>query len=104
MQLRRPKASPGSGPHSQGSNVGKPTGSPQWFKEWLEDKGQWVLLTCGDKADLKDRGLTRLEGQKKGDLLVICQKCWQIPAVERHLSYAEYRGIPTAVTPDEPLF
>jgi hypothetical protein len=35
---------------------------------------------------------------------VICERCWQIPAVERHLSYSEYRGIPTAVIPDEPLF
>jgi hypothetical protein len=105
MQLRRPTTSnPGSAPHSPGSFVNKPTGRPDWFKEWIDDKGEWVLLTCGDKADLKDRGQLILQGEKKGDLLVICEKCWQIPAIERHLSYSEYRGIPTAVIPDEPLF
>jgi len=105
MQLRRPTTSnPGSAPHSPGSSVGKPTGRPEWLKDWIADKGRWVLLECGDKADLNDRGQLHLVGEKKGDLLVICERCWQISKVARHLSYKEYRGLPTAVIPDEPLF
>ncbi len=104
MQLRRP-ATPGNAPHSRGSAHGnRPVGFPDWFKEWLEDKGRWVLLKCGHKADLNERGQLYLQGAKRGDILVICEKCWQIPAIERHLTYAEYRGIPTAVIPEEPLF
>lgn len=104
MQFRRPKDNPGSAPHSPGSFAGKPVGFPDWFKEWLDSKGRWVLLKCGHKADLNERGQLYLQGAKRGDILVICEKCWQIPAIERHLSYAEYRGIPTAVIPEEPLF
>jgi len=104
MQLRRPTPNQGSAPHSPGSFVGKPTGKPDWYKEWIADKGRWVLLKCGHKADLNERGQIYLTGDKPGDILVICEKCWQIPAVERHLSYAEYRGIPTAVIPQDPLF
>lgn len=102
MQLRRPSQNPGNAPHSRDSAAFRP--KPSWLREWIADKGRWVELTCGHKADLNERGQLYLEGEKKGDLLVICEQCWQIPAVKRHLTYAEYRGIPTAITPAEPLF
>src|SRR5688572_19426760 len=99
MQLRRPAGD------LRGAKLGGRSHGFQpmvdWFKEWIEDQGQWALLKCGHKCDLKERGQMTLRGVKRGDLLVICEKCWQIPAVERYLSYAEYRGIPTAVIPDE---
>jgi len=104
MQLRRPTTYLGSAPHSPGSSVGKPTGRPEWLKDWIADKGKWVVLQCGNKIDLNERGQILLVGQKKGDLLTICEKCWLFCAVERHISYSEYRGIPTAVIPEEPLF
>jgi len=110
MQLRRPSNTPKSGdssgysagPLPANTNWDKP--KPGWLKDWIADKGRWALLKCGHKCDLNERGQILLEGEKKGDLLVICEKCWQIPKVARHLTYHEYRGIPAAVTPEEPLF
>lgn len=104
MQLRKPPASRGSAPHSPGSFTGKPPGRPGWLKDWIASKGKYVLLVCGHKADLNDRGQTTLEGETKGDLLTICCHCWQIVAVERHINWNEYTGTPTATIPDEPLF
>lgn len=102
MQLRKPVQNQGSAPHSSGSLLGKSHGS--WFTEWLENKGKYVLLACGHKADLNDKGQTNLIGAKRGDMLTICVKCWQFSRVTKHITFNEYRDIPTAVIPDEPLF
>jgi hypothetical protein len=103
MQFRRPTI-PGSSPPSPGFSVDKPTGRPEWFKEWLEDKGKWVELECGHKVDLNERGQLNLVGTKRGDMLTICEQCWQFCAVKRHISHSEYREISAAVIPDEPPF
>jgi hypothetical protein len=104
MQLRKPTQNQGSDHHSPGSYTGKVHEPAAWFKEWLENKSDWVLLECTHKADLKDKGQTVWVGTKKDDVLTICVKCWQLRKVIRHITYNEYREIPTAVIPDEPLF
>ena len=102
MKFPRPSA-PGDAPHPQGSAFDKPR-QGNWLKEWLANKGNWVLLECGNKADLNDNGQTMLVGLEVGELRTICVKCWLYCRVERHISINEYLGIPTAVIPDEPLF
>lgn len=105
MKFKRPTQDLGSAPHSQGSFVGKPNLRPDWLRDWIANKGKWVQLACGHKVDLKWPGQYILEGlDGVKEVVTNCEPCGQFSAIERGLSYREYRGIPTAVTPDEPMF
>lgn len=75
--------------------------------DWIANKGKYVLLACGHKVDLKWRGQVTLEGLEdtnKNDVLTNCEPCGKFVAIVRGLSYSEFRGVPTAVIPGEPLF
>lgn len=107
MQLRRPKTrNPGSPSDSQGSFVGRPMKRPHWLMDWIANKGKYVQLACGHKVDLKWHGQTTLEGlgDKANEVLTNCDRCGTFSAIERGLSWNEFKGIPTAVMPEEPLF
>lgn len=110
MKFRRPNVNPGSPEYdSQGSFVGKPNQRlerPDWLKEWIDNKAKYVLLACDHKVDLKWAGQITLEGMgdNRNQVLTNCGLCGQFIAIERGLSYNEFKGIPTAVIPAEPLF
>jgi hypothetical protein len=80
-----------------GGYIGAPE-KRDWLKEWIENKGRWVLLECGCIDDLNDRAMTIIktfEGCTVG-----CERHNRFVSVVRTLS----RKTPPVKQPDEPLF
>lgn len=79
---------------------------PAWLKQWLEDKGKWVKLECGHKENINDRSalviLQKTFGKK--NIHVYCETHNAFFAVERALTFNEYRGVAAKPIPDEPEF
>lgn len=79
-----------------------PTYKPQWLRDWIEDQGSFVLLSCGHKENMNDRAsiiIARIAG-----VYLVCPRCNDLAAVVRHMKFTEYAQIPPKVESDIPLF
>lgn len=106
MKFRAPTFRPAAGTPV----AGRSRGTPDWLKEWLEKRGQYVKLSCGHLEDLNYGALLIIArfGLHKGRS-VMCEQCniWvDVTApITMHEYYAHRYGItPSSTIPDEPLF
>lgn len=75
---------------------------PQWLKDWIEDQGSYVLLSCGHKTNMNDRAsiiIARIAG-----VYLVCERCNDLAAVVRHMKFTEYAEIPPKAESKIPLF
>lgn len=70
-----------------------------WYVEWLENKGKYVLLECGHKDDLKNKAVVI-----GSDREVICPRCNEWKKVTKSLRFSEYLGIEIPPVPELPQF
>lgn len=79
---------------------------PQWLKDWIADKGQWVLLSCGHKDNMNDRAtiVIRIFGTRNVEVFCERGKCYRFVSIVRLMKFKEYADIPNTAIPDEPLF
>lgn len=85
--------------------IGRSRGRPDWLTEWLENRGQYVLLSCGHKEDLKYGHLLIIHkfGLDKGRI-VMCERCNIWVSVARPITMQDYFGLPALTTHSEPMF
>jgi len=92
--------SKGAAPHSAKSR-------PEWLKEWIENQGHYVELSCGCMEDFKSRGLLQIYNtvaEKFKEVEVFCVRCDRWVWLVRSVSLREWWGIPKTDLPDMPLF
>lgn len=95
---------------SSGVSTGGPhrvISRPEWLKEWIENQGHYVELSCGCMEDQKTRGLLMvfLAGGLKGrEIEILCVRCDKWVWLTRSVSLREYLGLPKAQSTEEPLF
>lgn len=78
---------------------------PDWLKDWIANKGQYVKLTCGHRVDLNERtvliDITKVDGAKK----VWCYMHEDVYDIEKSIGVFEmHYGFPPPPIPDEPMF
>jgi hypothetical protein len=83
--------------NTSGGFVGAPQ-SRGWLKEWIENKGRWVLLDCGHVEDLNDRAMLII--RTFDGCTVGCEQCNRFASVVKTLQ----SKTPITETADEPLF
>jgi hypothetical protein len=77
---------------------------PDWVKEWIANKGQYVTLECGHREDLKNRTLM-IKVFGGNDKAVWCYDCEDMSTVVKAIGLYEYHfGYPAPAIPDNPLF
>jgi len=69
-----------------------------WLDEWLENKGRYVRLSCGDTDDINDRSVIAIGNR------VYCEKCNEWTVVVYSVKFLEYLGLKLSRQPDEPQF
>lgn len=103
MRIVKPigRAEPGE-PDRSARRVHVRAEKPQWLREWIEDQGHYVLLSCGHRENMNDRAtliIARISG-----VYIVCEKCRDLAAVVKHMKFTEYAQIPAKAETDEPLF
>ena len=73
---------------------------PDWLREWLANKSQFVLLSCGHKEDLNHNTMLLI----RDDHFVMCVQCDDWARVVESLGLLKYHGIPEPEETDIPLF
>ena len=76
---------------------------PQWLQEYIDNQGQYVLLSCGHKTDLNGRSVIAVVKAFTGTQ-VLCSICDDFKAVDRQITMSEYFDIPKRVDSEFPLF
>ena len=101
MRFIRPNDTPTLATRQGGRAVGR----PRWFKEWIEDKPKFVLLSCAHKMDINVRAVTVIQSTfGNRHVQVLCEQCDSFVRIVQKLTLLEYHGIKAAEIPDEPLF
>lgn len=81
---------------------------PEWLRDYIADQGQFVLLECGHRENIGDRGVLLIVGMqrygKRNNTQVLCERCNQFVGIERHMKFQEYANIPVKKDSDIPLF
>ena len=94
MKLIRPNSGGIGASAATGAGASRriPTRTPKWLQERIEDRGIFVLLSCGHKENINDRAVTviaQLSGTR-----VLCERCNYPVTVVRHLKFREYADLP----------
>ena len=100
MRLIRPGDAP---PPDRGRGIAHPYKKHEWFREWLANKGRYVLLTCGHKEDINFRGILIIMAVFK-EIDVFCDRCNKWATIKSKISFMEYAEVPPLKESDEPLF
>lgn len=96
MKIKPAKAPPGRH-ESRGSGL-----PLTWLKEWLENQGKYVELSCGHMIDLNDRSVAHCMHPTLPMVDCEVHRSWQ--KIERKVTFHEFAGIRVNPIPDEPLF
>lgn len=105
MKIIRPTAgAPLSNAQGGFPPVHQSHGRPQWLKDWIADKGRYVLLKCGHKDDLNDQSMIIIRAFGKRQVTVFCERCNDFVHIDKTVGFREYANIHAAAIPDEPLF
>ena len=105
MKFRRFNASAPISPGAEAPRGYPLVRAPDWRKEWLANRPQYVLLSCGCFEDLKYGailiiavfGIARYK-------TVFCERCNDWAKVERSATSHEYQKLPPITIPEVPLF
>lgn len=106
MRFVQPKKGGGSG-KTPGISPFRPKSQPDWLKEWIENQGHYVELSCGCMEDVKARGILvvyKALKEKFKEVEVFCERCDKWVWLSRSVSLNEYLGIPKVQLPETPLF
>src|SRR5882672_6671756 len=68
-------------------------GRPAWLKEWIANQHRYVLLRCGHKDDLTERGMLIIRAFGQKDTSVYCERCNAFKGVVRTMKFREYANI-----------
>lgn len=103
MRFRKPTLIPA--PRTTGAGIGRSRGTPDWLKEWLANRGQYVKLSCGCYEDLTYGALLIIAkfGLQR-EKTVYCERCNIFAAVRAKATSHEFFGLPRNHPPEEPLF
>lgn len=75
-----------------------------WLKEWIANKTSWCKFDCGHMEAWDELSLCALHHFGPRTTEVWCERCQKFVLFKKWVTFNEYKGIPPAVTPDEPLF
>jgi hypothetical protein len=75
---------------------------PEWLKEYIDNLGIYVLLSCGHKIDMNSRGLLIVDGMR--GTTVGCYHCGEFSTVIKKISFVVYADIPAKPDSNVPLF
>lgn len=98
MKISRPQSNlePGKG---YGSGI---HARPDWLKDWIENKGQYVRLDCGHRLDLKGEiTLTTVDGTRQA----WCYMHEETVGIGKPIGLFEFHyGFPPPEEPDTPQY
>jgi hypothetical protein len=102
MKFRVPSVSPR--PDSPGTGGFRSRGRPEWLKEWLENRGKWLVLDCGCEEAWDEKSMTVLYLFGPEEIQIFCETCQRFAKWKEWISWTQYLNISPAATSDEPLF
>jgi len=77
---------------------------PDWLRDHIADKGEFVLLDCGHKDNINARATLIIAAVMGRGTQVFCERCGHFAGVVRHMRFREYADIPEKPNSDIPLF
>jgi hypothetical protein len=77
---------------------------PKWLVEWVNERGQYVMLACGHLDSFADADTTACLIRTFQGLELLCSICEQFSEVTKSVSLFDYMDISKPVISSNPLF